>query len=330
VPPTGTAPPAGTGPPGVSRQFARWTCFAVAVITLPAGGYGAATQHSSGPVVLAAAGAVALVVWWLLRPRRRDRRPRRLAAGARAAAVTDPGLGEHPELAERGDPELTALRQAWQEGQPLSAPGLTVPADGGLLLRPARSGPPAGRRGAAGVAAAALLVALLGVRVLAGGLVVLIAVAAGAGLLAAALTVIALIRFQAGVARLTTTEVSAPTWYGRRRRVARDRIRRVVLVSADLSSLRPLTVPMLLIIGDEGRCLLPVSGAGVAGAALYAFTAATGAPAGVRYDRMDPAALRREYPGSVSWYWAHQILTGILISAAIVAIVTAAVLMTQV
>jgi hypothetical protein len=180
------------------------------------------------------------------------------------------------------------------------------------------------------VAAAALLVALLGVRVLAGGLVVLIAVAAGAGLLAAALTVIALIRFQAGVARLTTTEVSAPTWYGRRRRVARDRIRRVVLVSADLSSLRPLTVPMLLIIGDEGRCLLPVSGAGVAGAALYAFTAATGAPAGVRYDRMDPAALRREYPGSVSWYWAHQILTGILISAAIVAIVTAAVLMTQV
>jgi len=321
VPPTGTAPPAGTGPPGAGRRFARWTCFAVAVITLPAGGYGAATQHSAGPVVLAAAGAVALVVWWLLRPRHRDRR---------AAAVTDPGLGEHPELAERGDPALTALRQAWQEGQPLSAPGLTVAADGALILRPARSGPPAGRRIAARVAAAALLVALLGVRVLAGGLVVLAAVAAAAGLLAAALTVIALIRFQAGVARLTAAEVSAPTWYGRRRRVARDRIRRVVLVSADLSSLRPLTVPMLLIIGDEGRCLLPVSGAGVAGAALYAFAAATGAPAGVRYDRIGPAALRREYPGSVSWYWAHQILTGIMISVVIVAVVTAAVLVTQV
>jgi len=321
VPPTGTAPPAGSGPRGVNRQFARWTCFAVAVITLPAGGYGAATQHSAGPVVLAAAGAVALVVWWLLRPRHRDRP---------AAGVTETGLGEHPELAERGDPELTALRQAWQEGQPLSAPGLTVAADGALILRPARSGPPAGRRSATRVAVAALLIALLGVRVLAGGLVVLAAVAAGAGLLAAALTVIALIRFQAGVARLTTAEVSAPTWYGRRRRVARDRIRRVVLVSADLSSLRPLTVPMLLIIGDEGRCLLPVSGAGVAGAALYAFAAATGAPAGVRYDQLGPAALRREYPGSVSWYWAHQILTGILISAAIVAVVTAAVLMAQV
>jgi hypothetical protein len=320
VPPTGTAPPTGTGPPGVNRRFARWTCFAVAAITLPAGGYGAATQHSAGPVVLAAAGAVALVIWWLLRPRHRER----------AAAVPEPGLGEHPELAERGDPELTALRQAWQEGQPLSAPGLTVAADGALLLRPARSGPPAGRRSAAGVAVAALLIALLGVRVLAGWLVVLVAVAAGAGLLAAALTVIALIRFQAGVARLTTAEVSAPTWYGRRRRVARDRIRRVVLVSADLSALRPLTVPLLLIIGDEGRCLLPVSGAGVAGAALYAFAAATGAPAGVRYDRVGPAALRREYPGSVSWYWAHQILTGILVSAAIVAVVTAAVLMTQV
>ena len=321
MPPTGTAPPAGTRPPGADRRFARWTCFAVAVITLPAGGYGAATQHSAGPVVLAAAGAVALVVWWLLRPRHRDRR---------AAAVTDPGLGEHPELAERGDPELTALRQAWQEGQPLSAPGLTVAADGALILRPARSGPPAGRRSAARVAVAALLIALLGVRVLAGGLVVLVAVAAGAGLLAATLTVIALIRFQAGVARLTAAEISAPTWYGRRRRVARGRIRRVVLVSADLSSLRPLTVPMLLIIGDEGRCLLPVSGAGVAGAALYAFAAATGAPAGVRYDRIGPAALRREYPGSVSWYWAHQILTGIMISVAIVAVVTAAVLVTQV
>lgn len=320
MPPTGTAPPAGTGPPGVSRRFARWTCFAVAVITLPAGGYGAVTQHSAGPVVLAAAGAVALAVWWLLRPRHRDRR---------AAGVTDPGLGEHPELAERGDPELTALRQAWQEGQPLSAPGLTVAADGALILRPARSGPPAGRRITARVAAAALLVALLGVRVLAGGLVVLAAVAAAAGLLAAALTVIALIRFQAGVARLTAAEVGAPTWYGRRRRVPRDRIRRVVLVSADLSSLRPLTVPMLLIIGDEGRCLLPVSGAGVAGAALYAFAAATGAQAAVRYDRLGPVTLRREYPGSVSWYWAHQILTGVLVSAAIVALVTAAVLLAQ-
>ena len=327
MPPTGTAPPAGTGTPGINRRFARWTCFAVAVVTLPAGGYGAAIQHSAGPVVLAAAGAVALVVWWLLRPRHRDRE---LAAGPPDGAEAAPGLGEHPELAERGDPELTALREAWQQGQPLSAPGLTVDADGALMLRPARSGPPAGRRSAAGVAVAALLVALLGLRVLADGLVVVIAVAAGAGLLAATLTVIALIRFQAGVARLTTAEVSAPTWYGRRRRVARDQIRRVVLVTADLSSLRPLTVPLLLIIGDEGRCLLPVSGAGVAGAALYAFAAATGAPAGVRYDRMDPDALRREYPGSVSWYWAHQVLTGILISAAIVAVVTAAVLMTQV
>jgi hypothetical protein len=136
VPPTGTAPPAGTGPPGVGRRFARWTCLAVAVITLPAGGYGAATQHSA--------------------------------------------------------------------------------------------------------------------------------------------------------------------------------------------------VPLLLIIGDDGRCLLPVSGAGVAGAALYAFAAATGAPAAVRYDPLGPATLRGEYPGSVSWYWAHQILTGILISAAVVAVVTAAVLVTQV
>ncbi|HEY7881511.1 MAG TPA: hypothetical protein VID31_11725 [Streptosporangiaceae bacterium] len=241
-----------------------------------------------------------------------------------------PGLGEHPELAERGDPELTALRQAWQEGRPLSAPGLTVAADGALLLRPSRSRPSVVRQGAARVAVLALLVTVLGLYVLGNALVVTAAVAAGAGLLAGALAVIALIRARAGVARLAATEVSAPTWYGRHRRVDRDQIRRVVLVTADLSALRPLTVPLLLIIGDDGRCLLTVSGAGVAGAALYAFAAATGAPAAVRYDPLGPVTLRGEYPGSVSWYWAHQILSGVLISAAIVAVVTAVVLLTQV
>jgi hypothetical protein len=181
------------------------------------------------------------------------------------------------------------------------------------------------------VAALAALVTVLGLYVLGNALVVTAAVAAGAGLIAGALAVIALIRARAGVARLTATEVSAPTWYGRRRRrVDRDQIRRIVLVTADLSALRPLTVPLLLIIGDDGRCLLPVSGAGVAGAALYAFAAATGAPAAVRYDPLGPVTLRGEYPGSVSWYWAHQILTGVLISAAIVAVVTAVVLLTQV
>jgi hypothetical protein len=322
-------PTTGTGPPGTGRRFARWICFAVAVITLPAGGYGAATQHSAGPVLLAAAGAMALVAWWLLRPRHRDRRSRLVAAGPRAAGP-GPGLGEHPELAERGDPELTALRQAWQDGRPLSAPGLTVAADGALLLRPSRSRPSVVRQGAARVAALAALVTVLGLSVLGGGVVVTVAVAAGAGLLAGALAVIALIRARAGVARLAATKVSAPTWYGRHRRVDRDQIRRVVLVTADLSALRPLTVPLLLIIGDDGRCLLPVSGAGVAGAALYAFAAATGAPAAVRYDPLGPVTLRGEYPGSVSWYWAHQILTGVLISAAIVAVVTAVVLLTQV
>ena len=256
MPPTGTAPPAGTGTPGINRRFARWTCFAVAVVTLPAGGYGAATQHSAGPVVLAAAGAVALVAWWLLRPRHRG-----LAAGPQDGAEAVPGLGEHPELAERGDPELTALREAWQQGQPLSAPGLTVAADGALLLRPSRSRPSVVRQGAARVAALAALVTVLGLSVLGGGVVVTVAVAAGAGLLAGALAVIALIRARAGVTRLAAIQVSAPTWYGRHRRVDRDQIRRVVLVTADPAA-APLTVPLLLIIGDDGRCLLPVSGAG--------------------------------------------------------------------
>jgi hypothetical protein len=116
--------------------------------------------------------------------------------------------------------------------------------------------------------------------------------------------------------------------------VARDQIRRVVLVTADLSALRPLAVPMLLILGDGGRCLLPVSGAGVALPALRAFAAAastgtgttTSAPAGARPDPLDAAALRREYPGSLSWYWAHQVLTGVLAGVAILVLVTAVVL----
>ncbi|HXJ28888.1 MAG TPA: hypothetical protein VNH17_24490, partial [Streptosporangiaceae bacterium] len=76
-----------------------------------------------------------------------------------------PGLGEHPELAERGDPELTALRQAWQEGQPLSAPGLTVAADGALLLGPSGSRPGVVRQSAARVTVLALLVTVLGLYV---------------------------------------------------------------------------------------------------------------------------------------------------------------------
>ena len=92
-----------------------------------------------------------------------------------------PGPGEHQERAERGDPELTALRQAWQEGQPLSAPGLTVAADGALLLRPSGSRPAVVRQGAARVAVLALLVTVLGLYVLGNALVVTAAVAAGAG-----------------------------------------------------------------------------------------------------------------------------------------------------
>src|SRR5690348_16258597 len=105
------------------------------------------------------------------------------AQRTRPVPTTGPGPpgGEHPERAEREDPELTALRQAWQEGQPRSAPGLTVAADGALLLGPSRSRPPVLRQSAARVAGIALLVTVLGLYVLGNALVVTAAVAAGAG-----------------------------------------------------------------------------------------------------------------------------------------------------
>jgi hypothetical protein len=207
-----------------------------------------------------------------------------------------------PDLQE--DPEVSALREAWQRGKSLSAPGLTVAAGGVLILGPVPGWRPPGRRAAARVAGLALLALLLGLRVLADRwLVVTAEVAIVAGLLAAVLAVLGLIRNRAGVARLTAAGVIVPTWYGRDRLVARDQIQRLVLVAVDFSPL-PLTVPRLLIIGDVGRCLLPVGGTGVAVPALQAFAAAARVPVAGWPGPVGTARLRREYPGSVPWLWA--------------------------
>jgi hypothetical protein len=224
-----------------------------------------------------------------------------------------PGLDPPPERAEYEDPEVTALRQAWQRGEPLSAPGLTAVAGGGLLLGPAPTWKPPGRKTASRVAGVSLAVLLLALRVLPAGWVnALAGIAAAAGLMVAGLTVLAAIRRRAGVARLSVAGISVPTWYGRERTVAKDQIRRLVLVAVDLRPL-PLRVPRLLIIGDDGRCLVPVSGAGVAIPALRAFAAAVGVPVEGRPGPVGAVRLRREYPGSVPWSWAHQAETGLAI-----------------
>lgn len=96
---------------------------------------------------------------------------------------------------------------------------------------------------------------------------------------------------------------------------------RAVLVSAELGSARSYLVPLVLLIGDGGRCLLQVSGTGIAPLDLKAFAAALQVPVGTRAQPMGPGELRSEYPGSVSWYWSHQVLVTVLASLLMILIV---------
>src|SRR5262249_2967824 len=114
-----------------------------------------------------------------------------------------------PDLRE--DPEVAELREAWQQGKALSAPGLTVTAGGGLVLGPVPGWRPPGRRAAVRVAGVALAVLLLALRVLSDRwITVLIEIAVVAGLVAAVLALLGLIRKRAGVARLTAAGVNVP------------------------------------------------------------------------------------------------------------------------
>ena len=47
---------------------------------------------------------------------------------------------------------------------------------------------------------------------------------------------------------------------------------------------------------------------------------------GTRAQRLVPDELRSEYPGSVSWYWSHQVLVALLASLLMILIVIGAVI----
>jgi len=82
-------------------------------------------------------------------------------------------------------------------------------------------------------------------------------------------------------------------------------------------------VPLLLMIGAAGRCVLRLSGAGLPAPDLKGFAAGLHVPVAVRARAMGPEALRREYPDSVSWFWQHQVLVAVLAVVLFVAVMVA-------
>jgi len=199
-----------------------------------------------------------------------------------------------------------------------STPCLAVQPDGTVVLRPSRLRVRGWHFGSVGI----LPFALVGIlrAFLTAGWIGLLAVAAGVAMIL--LVLLGLLR--RGAARLTSTEVIIPTWYGRRRAVPREQLARAVLVQARLGSRSP-AVPLLLLIGGAGSCLLHLSGAGIPAPDVKAFAAALRVPVDEPRQEMGPEELRQDYPGAVSWWWSHQVLLAFLIAGVIVMIVVAVV-----
>lgn len=226
--------------------------------------------------------------------------------------------GPRGQLAEQADAEIAELQDSWRRGEYQPGPSLAVQPDGTMTLRPSGQLVKVRKQGLAGLAVFALILVL---RTISSGLTGIIVVAASVAALILALLGIYRFRLRHGAASLTAGQVMAPSWSGRRRAVARGMIQRAVLVSAELGSARSHVVPLVLLIGDGGRCLLHVSGTGIAPRDLKAFAAALQVPVGTRAQLLGPDELRGEYPGSVSWYWSHQVLVALLGSLLMILIV---------
>lgn len=109
-------------------------------------------------------------------------------------------------------------------------------------------------------------------------------------------------------ARLTPSTLTVKPWYGRPRTLARAEVSRVVLTMARLGlGMGEPDVPLMLFLDTQGRCLRSLNCLGIPPADASTFAHALGVPVTERPDTMRPKDLRREYPGSVSAYYAHQV-----------------------
>jgi hypothetical protein len=270
------------------------------------------TSLSTLRPALTAAGAAALVL------------VARLVLGRRRRAVVSQATAQAPNSsATPATAPPIALRN-------LNLAPLAPGAGRDLLLRPERARLRAWqRRSTAGAVPLALVV---GARAATTGTVGLLVIAATVAVALPLALALRELRLRRGMTRLSAETLSVQAWYGRTRTLARSLIERVVLVQAELGSARPQMTPLMLFIGHDGRCLAHVNTAGVAGQDQQAFAAALGVPVQAAEKVVAPEDLRRQFPGSVSWFWQHQVLVVLLgtlvfivaLGAALIAVVPAA------
>ncbi len=124
---------------------------------------------------------------------------------------------------------------------------------------------------------------------------------------------------------LTASDVTVQTWFGRRRTIPRAAVTRAVVVEVLLRFRRfGLTVvPVLLLLGDDGRPSLHITAPGTSRRCLQSFAEALQVPLDVRQLQMWPGEVRREFPRSLPWYWSHPHVASVLIVLAASAIMFA-------
>jgi hypothetical protein len=307
----------------------------------------AATPATLRPTIIAAAAAVVLLAARVAAGRRLKKLTVAVAAG-QAAQRAEEAASRQPDAARlrpeagpgrslpgtRAEPdEISAWQERWRTGEFQPTQSLARRPDGTLVLRPAlRHGRVKSRRAAAGVSIPALIVIAGSELTRLGVTGVIIAAIFVAGLLGPVFGVYEL-RHRLGIARLTPATVIVPTWYGRRRALARAQIQRAVLVEPEPSlgarSGQAAGKPgelWLLLLAPDGRCLRRVRAISLSVPAsdVLAFAAALQVP--VQAANQQPTAqaeLSRDYPGSVSWVAFHPklvVLQAILVMIMLLAI----------
>lgn len=121
-------------------------------------------------------------------------------------------------------------------------------------------------------------------------------------------------------ARLTPSTLTVKPWYRRPRSLPREAVSQVVLATTKLGFSEPEQLFMLFLDGDA-RCLLSLNCLGIPLPDARAFAHALGVPVSTRPDPIGAKELRRQYPGSIAAFYAHQVAFGLGLGAAIVALV---------
>lgn len=134
------------------------------------------------------------------------------------------------------------------------------------------------------------------------------------------------LRARRGLARLTPDSLTVRAWYGGVHTIPRASIERVVLVAAELGSMRSYEQRLMLFLDGEGRCVAHLNGTGIPEQDWKAFAGAAGVPVDVVTEPMGPDELRHRYPHSISGYWSHQVAVGLALSVVITLAVVGAVL----